>query len=75
MASEAKRTEIGFDGGQVVSVRLDDDGLSNLRKRVEGGDGWYDLATEDGTLALDLAKVAFLRIDSGDHKVGFSSGP
>ncbi len=71
--AEAQRVEIGFEGGQVVSTRLREEALRDLRSRLADG-GWYDLETEDGTLALYLGKVAFLRIDSGEHKVGFSLG-
>jgi hypothetical protein len=71
--AEAQQVEIGFEGGQVVSVRLGPDELTDLRKEVEKG-GWYDLKTEEGILALYLGKVCFLRIDSGDHRVGFSLG-
>lgn len=66
--------EIGFEGGQVVSVRLTDDELKDLRKQVEKG-GWYDVRTEEGVLAVYVGKVAYLRIDSGDHRVGFSLTP
>jgi hypothetical protein len=69
--ADAQRVEIGFEGGQVVSVRLRDDELKDLRQQVEKG-GWYDVRTEDGVLAVYLGKVAFLRIDSGEHRVGFS---
>ena len=48
-----------------------DDELKDLRKQVEKG-GWHDVKTEDGVLALYVGKVAFLRIDSGEHRVGFS---
>jgi hypothetical protein len=71
--AEVQQVEIGFEGGQVVSVRLGPDELTDLRKEVEKG-GWYDLKTEEGILALYLGKVCFLRIDSGDHRVGFSLG-
>jgi len=71
--AEAQRVEIGFEGGQVVSVRLADDALQDLRKQLEKG-GWYDVKTEDGVLSVYLGKVAFLRIDSGEHRVGFSLG-
>ncbi|HEX2096601.1 MAG TPA: hypothetical protein VHF50_04470 [Solirubrobacterales bacterium] len=67
----AQRVEIGFESGQVVSVRLGDEALKDLRQQVEKG-GWYDVRTEDGILAVYLGKVAFLRIDSGEHRVGFS---
>lgn len=69
--ADAQKVEIGFEGGQVVSVRLTEEELKQLRKQVEKG-GWHDVRTEDGVLALYLGKVAFLRIDSGEHKVGFS---
>jgi hypothetical protein len=68
--AEVQRVEIGFEGGQVISTRLSDEDLKDLRKRLEQG-GWYDLHTEEGTIALYLGKVAFVRIESGEHRVGF----
>jgi hypothetical protein len=68
--ADAQKVEIGFEGGQVVAVRLSEDELKDLRKQVEKG-GWHDVRTEDGTLSVYAGKVAFLRIDSGEHKVGF----
>lgn len=69
--ADAQRVEIGFEGGQVVPVRLTEDELKDLRKQVEKG-GWYDVKTEDGVLSVYVGKVAFLRIDSGEHRVGFA---
>jgi hypothetical protein len=69
--AEAQRVEIGFEGGQVISTRLAEDDLKDLRKRLEQG-GWYDLHSEDGVIAIYLGKVAFVRVDSGEHRVGFS---
>jgi hypothetical protein len=71
--AEAQRVEIGFEGGQVISARLADGDLKDLRKQLEKG-GWHDLHTEDGVIALYLGKVSFLRIESGEHRVGFSLG-
>ena len=70
--ADAQRVEIGFEGGQVVSARLAEDDLKDLRKQLEKG-GWHDLHTEDGVLSLHLGKVAFIRIESGEHRVGFGS--
>ena len=70
--ADAQKVEIGFEGGQVVAVRLTADELKDLRKQVEKG-GWHDLHTEDGVVAVYLGKVAFLRIESGAHRVGFGS--
>jgi hypothetical protein len=69
--AEAQRVEIGFEGGQVISARLADNDLKDLRKKLDKG-GWHDLQTEDGVVSLYLGKVAFLRIESGEHRVGFS---
>ena len=71
--ADAQRVEIGFEGGQVISTRLGEDDLKDLRKRLEQG-GWHELHTEEGTIALDLGKVQFLRIGSGEHRVGFGLG-
>jgi hypothetical protein len=73
MNESVQKVEIGFEGGQVVSTRLSEEALRSLRKALEQG-GWHDLQTEDGTLSIYLGKVAFLRIDSGEHKVGFITG-
>jgi hypothetical protein len=71
--ADAQRVEIGFEGGQVVSTRLSESDLKDLRARVEQG-GWHDLPTEDGTIALYLGKVQFVRVVSGEHRVGFGLG-
>ncbi len=71
--ADAQRVEIGFEGGQVISTRLGDDDLKDLRAQLEQG-GWYDLHTEEGTIALYLGKIQFLRIESGEHRVGFGLG-
>lgn len=68
--ADTQKVEIGFEGGQVVPVRLTDEALRELRKQVEQG-GWHDIDTEDGTLSVYVGKIAFLRIDSGAQKVGF----
>jgi hypothetical protein len=72
MAAERKRIEVGFIGGQVVSLRIDDEALKGLRKAVEAGGGWHDLETEDGTIALELAKIVFIRAAGSPHTIGFS---
>jgi hypothetical protein len=57
----------------VVSARLAAEDLEDLRSQLEQG-GWHDLHTEDGVISLYLGKVSFLRIDSGEHRVGFGHG-
>jgi hypothetical protein len=66
------RVEIGFSGGQVVAVRVSDEKLTDLRKALDKADGWSDLETEDGTVALDLREVVFVRGAPGEHRIGFT---
>ena len=68
----AGRVEIGFSGGQVVAVRMSDDKVQDLRKQLGNGDGWTDIETEDGSIALDLRQVVFLRGAPGEHRIGFT---
>jgi hypothetical protein len=68
----AGRVEIGFSGGQVVALRLSDDRVKDLRKALDKADGWFDLQTEDGEVALDLREVVFVRGAPGEHRIGFT---
>ncbi len=69
----ALRVDIGFVGGQILSLRLAEDSLNGLRQALSRDPGWHDLDTEDGRVAVDLAKIAYVRLDSGEHRVGFST--
>jgi hypothetical protein len=68
----AGRVEIGFAGGQVVAVRMTEDKVKDLRKALDKADGWSDVETEDGDIALDLRQVVFVRGAPGEHRIGFS---
>jgi hypothetical protein len=70
--AEATRVEIGLGIGQVVSARLDESGLKQLRKAVERSEGWHELDTDDGTLVINLATVVFVRIADRSHSIGFA---
>ena len=70
--AERIKVEIGFGIGQALSVKLTEAELRKLREAVESGSGWFDLQTEDGSVALNLATVVFLRVDSGAHSIGFT---
>ena len=70
--AEQIKVEIGFGIGQVLSVKLDEGELADLRKAVESGKGWYDLKTAEGSVALNVATVVFLRVNDASHSIGFS---
>jgi hypothetical protein len=69
--TSAERVSIGFNGGQVVEVRIDDGKLKDLRKALEKGEGWLDLDAEEGMVAIDLSKVVFLRSATTPQRIGF----
>jgi len=72
MTEEQTRVEIGFGIGQVLSVKLAEDELAELRKQVENAKGWFDLRTQEGTVALNLATVVFIRVNDSEHTIGFA---
>ncbi|MDE3070752.1 MAG: hypothetical protein KGJ43_08505 [Acidobacteriota bacterium] len=67
------QVSIGFGGGQVVTARVTEEQLQALLSALAGtaGGGWHELSTEDGSLRLDIAQVAYVRTDSDEHRVGF----
>jgi hypothetical protein len=69
----ARRAALGFVGAaQVLSLRLQDDALEALRKALQDRkDGWYEVEATDGAVLVDLSQVAYLRVESGEHRVGF----
>jgi hypothetical protein len=67
------RTSIGFAGGQVLSVRVDADSLAALKEALAGDRRLYDLVLEDGSVTIDLAQVAYVRVDSDEPRVGFGA--
>jgi len=73
MAEEKpQKISIGFAGSQVLSARVAPAELTRLRGAL-GSEGWHEMTAEDGTLALDLAKVAYVLVDHEAQRVGFGS--
>ncbi|MHB1538319.1 MAG: hypothetical protein ACYCUM_05190 [Solirubrobacteraceae bacterium] len=70
MASRLRSVSIGFHGGQVLAVRIDENALETLNRAL-GSDGWHELAADDGAVRLHLGQVVFVRSDDGEHRVGF----
>jgi hypothetical protein len=73
MAEEVKRIDIGFHGGQVLPVRVESGEYESLRKALgnEKADRWFELKTQDSEVAIDLAQVVYVRLDTDVHRVGF----
>jgi hypothetical protein len=69
----ARRAAIGFQGGQVLALRISEEKLAELRQALtqDGNDGWREVEATDGAVVLDLAQVVYLRVESDEHRVGF----
>ena len=69
----ARRAALGFSGGaQVLSLRLSEEALDALRQALQAGkDRWFEVEATDGAVLVDLGAVAYLRVESGEHRVGF----
>ena len=65
------KVSIGFAGGQVLAVRVTTAALEQLGEKLAGDRGWIELEIEDGSVRLDLAQVAYVRVDSDAAHVGF----
>jgi hypothetical protein len=69
-ADVPRRIEIGFDGGQVIALRVTDSELDGLRKALSGG-GWHRVSTEEAEVEISLEKVVFVKTAGDGQKVGF----
>ena len=67
---EPRRISIGFQGGQVLALRVSEDARKALEKAL-GREGWHEIASEDGPVRLDLGQVVYVSADSSEPHVGF----
>jgi hypothetical protein len=70
--SREQRVSIGFQGGQVLSVRLSSLGLESLNRALDSG-GWHELETDEGTARVRAEQVVYVQIDSDEPRVGFGA--
>jgi hypothetical protein len=72
VSTSARRISIGFQGGQVLALRVSDEQLKALSKEL-GGEGWQEIESEEGPVRLDLAQIVYVRAESDELRVGFSA--
>lgn len=70
--ADVEIVEIGFTGGQVIVVRLEEAKLKELRKALDKPEGFADIESVGGVVSLDLAQIQFVRTDAPTQSVGFS---
>jgi hypothetical protein len=70
MTSSARRVTVGFQGGQVLALRLSETSLAELYDAL-GAEGWHEIETEDGPVRVDVRRVVYVSADSEEPRVGF----
>jgi hypothetical protein len=69
-----RRVAVGFQGGQVLALRVSDEQLAALNKAlVAESAGWHDLDSDEGPVRLDLSQVVYVRAESDELRVGFGA--
>lgn len=73
MANGTQRVDVGFQGGQVLALRLSEDEHQKLTKALGGerSGNWHEVTAVDSRISIDLAQVVYVRLDTEAHKVGF----
>ena len=68
-----RKVDIGFKAGALLTLRLQQDEYDRLRGALSNGgsERWHELVAEDATVALDLADVVYVRLDTERGRVGF----
>ena len=69
-----RRVDVGFSGGQVLSLRMPETAYRALREALEGRNGgpaWHEVDAEDSQVAVDLGQVVYVRLDTEHQRVGF----
>jgi hypothetical protein len=71
--AEQVRIEIGFDGGQSLTMLVSPESADQLANGV-GQDGSVTLEAEDARYVVALRRVVYLRRIRREAKVGFGVG-
>lgn len=78
--SDRVRIELGFDGGQSLSVVVDESvadelerGLASAEPRAGAGEGALTFDAEDGRYTVALRRVAYIRRSQREARVGFGA--
>jgi hypothetical protein len=80
MRDERIRIEIGFDGGQALSIIVDagaaeafEQAVSGAEARSGAGEGAVRLEADDGVYTIALRQVTYVRRFLREARVGFGA--
>jgi hypothetical protein len=77
VADERVRIEVGFDGGQVMSVLTTTESVEQLEQALGAGqDGAIAIDADDGRYTLALRRIVYVKRLARESRVGFgAAGP
>ena len=66
----SRNISLGFTASMPVSIKAPQEELDKLMGAL-GGEGWHEIAGDDGTMRLNIANVLWVRVESDEHHIGF----
>jgi hypothetical protein len=68
-----RRVDLGFEGGTIVRLTVEQASVDELVAGLGNGGGWRSVESEEGTYWLNLAELVYLRLVPGEAppRVGF----
>lgn len=69
-----RRLELGFEGGSVLRLSVDEAAVPAARSALCDGEGrWLEITADEGEFSVDRERVLYLRIPPGEvaGRVGF----
>jgi len=69
--AKPRRVSIGFQGGQILVARMEQDELEKLQRSLDGGGGWQDVRAVDGEIRVNVGQVVYVLVDVEEQRVGF----
>lgn len=75
MADDRVRVEIGFAGGQIMSVLMTPDAATELEEALgrSGDDGAITVDADDGRYTLALRRIVYVKRFTRESRVGFGA--
>ncbi len=65
-----RRISVGFQGGQVLALRITEKELERLNAALGEG-GWHEVESEDGPVRVYLGQIVYISAESAEPRVGF----
>ena len=73
MPDPSVRIQVAFEGGQSVGANVTADVADALSAALAASEPVFELATDDGTYVLSLAKVVYVRRSDRETQIGFAA--